>query len=310
MNYIIEDANVVTDQGITIRSFLVQENKISHLGSSLKQYKGMRMNVSTYFMTPGRVIADFNLVTCGNLADYKNKLLKLIVKGCTTVLVPCYIPYEKDFGKKIRAARHSMINSSLDFVLGLHMPAEKITPSTIRLCKRYKLPFIVADIDEHTNIYSIPWGWIKDAQFQYQIPIYPLWKIEDKRTLNIQMDIWEWVTVTNNLPTHLHFPSDSTPISSVIRKQIGLYPKKGELLIGNDLDYNLFMYPLEEPKVEETNNLDYDKRDPLITVHKGRVLKAGREVKFFPGFGKELYVKLPGLFASIDHVGNSYIPHL
>lgn len=310
LKYIIEDANVVSDQDISILSFLIEDNKISHYGKSLKQYQGMRMNVSTYFMTPGHVIADFTIVNYENLADYKNRQLELIKKGCTTLLAPCNIPYEKEFEKKIRAARHAMINSTIDYVLGVRMPAEKINPSTIRLCKRHKLPYILADISEHTNIYSIPWGWIRDAQFQYQIPIYPLWNIEDVKILKMQKEIWEYLTTSNHIPTHLHFPIDASPLSKVIREQIGVYPKKGELFIGNDLDYNLYLYPLEVSKVEESDQLDYDKIDSVITVHKGRLLKADSQVNFFPGFGKELKVRLPGLFASIDHFGNIHSPHL
>lgn len=298
LNYIIENANVVSDQGILNRSFLIQDNKISHFGSSLVQYKGMRMNVSTYFMTPGHTFIDFDLPVYENLKNYKNRLIDLISKGCTTVLAPCYIPYETDFEKSIRAAKHKMINSTIDFVVGVHMPAEKLTPSTIRLCRRHKLPYIIAEISEHTDIHSIPWGWIRDSAFQFQVPIYPLWKIEDDKILKMQMDTWEYVTSLHKIPTYLKFPIEAKPLPKVIRKQIGLYPKKGELLIGNDLDYNLYQYPCFESKVDETNKLDYDKIDPIITVHKGRLLKTKDATNFFPGFGEELLIRSPGLFSS------------
>ena len=297
LSYIIEDANVVSDQGILNRSFLIQENKISHFGRSLRKYKGMRMNVSTYFMTPGHTFIDFDLIKCDNLKDFKQRLINLISKGCTTVLAPCYIPYELDFEKSIRGARHRMINSTIDFTIGVHMTAEKLTPSLVRLCKRHKLPYIIAEISEHTDIHSIPWGWIRDAGFQFQVPIYPLWKVEDEKVLKTQMDRWEYVTSLNKIPTYLQFPIDLRPIPRVIRKQIGLFPKKGELLIGNDLDYNLYQYPEFVLKVEDTTQLDYDKIDPIITVHKGRLLKTKLETNFFPGYGEELKIKAPGLFS-------------
>lgn len=298
LSYIIEDANVVSDQGILKRTFLIQNNKISHFGKSLKKYQGMRMNVSTYFMTPGHTFIDFELADCDHLSDYKKRLINLISKGCTTVLAPCSISYELDFEKTIRRARHRMINSTIDFIIGVHMPAEKITPSIVRLCKRHKLPYIIAEISEHTNIHSIPWGWIRDAEFGFQVPIYPLWKIEDEKILKMQMDIWEYVTTLHKIPTYLQFPIDLRPMPKVIRKQIGLYPKKGELLIGNDLDYNLYQYHEYVSKVEDTTQLDYDKMEPIITVHKGRLLKTSFETNFFPGFGEEFIIKLPGLFGS------------
>lgn len=298
LSYIIEDANVVSEQGILKRSYLIQENKISHFGKSLRKYQGMRMNFSTYFMTPGHTFIDFDLIKCDNLNDFKQRLVNLISKGCTTVLAPCYIPYELDFEKTIRLARHRMINSTIDFIIGVHMPAEKITPSIVRLCRRHKLPYIIAEINDLTNIHSIPWGWIRDAEYQFQAPIYPLWKIEDEKLLKMQMDTWEYVTSLHKIPTYLRFPNNSRPMPKVIQKQIGIYPKKGELLIGNDLDYNLYQYPEHMSKVEDTNKLDYDKIDPIITVHKGRLLKTSIETNFFPGYGEELKIKLPGLFSS------------
>lgn len=307
MNYIIEGANVVSEEGITISSFLIHDHKISHYGRSLKQYQGMRMKASDYIMTPGHVYLDFQLVNSKNLEDYKSKLVKLVTKGCTTVLVPCEISYESEFENKVRAARHSMINSTIDFVIGIRIAAEKLTPSIIRLCKRHKIPYILADVNEDTNIHCIPWGWIREAQFQFQIPIYPLWNIGDKKELKIRKQIWEEKAILHNITTYLNFPIDFRPVPKVIRQQIGIYPKKGELLIGNDLDYNLYAFPLEEPEVEEKNKLDYDKIEPLITVHKGKVLKVNGKVNFFPGFGQELIIKIPGLFAAIETVG--YRPH-
>lgn len=296
LNYIIEDANVVSDLGITIASFLIDDYKISHYGKSLQKYQGMRMNVSKYFMTPGHVIADFSLLNCENIVDYRKQLTNLIVKGCTLALVPCYIQYESEFEKKIRAARHAMINSTIDFVIGVQIPLEKLTPGIIRLCKRHKLPYIITEINEHTNIYSIPWGWIREAQFQFQVPIYPLWNIEDYKELKIQMESWEQVTSSHYIPTYLRFPTDLRLVPKVIRKQIGIYPKKGDLFIGNELDYNLYEYA------------NYDKIVPLITVHKGKVIKVNDEVNLYPGFGQELNIKLPGLFASIDSMTNNPYP--
>ncbi|NSL52284.1 hypothetical protein [Calidifontibacillus erzurumensis] len=310
MTYIIEDANVVSDDGICVRSFLIIENKISHFGKSLKKYQGKRVNVSNYFMTPGHVMADFNILQCDNFINYKKHLVKLIDKGCTTVVVPCYIRYESEFEKKIRAARHAMINSTIDFIIGVHMAAEKLSPQTIRLCKRHKLPYIIIDIEDKTNIFSIPWGWIREAQFQYQVPIYPKWNTKDKQLLKQQMNEWEQMTANHQIPTCLYFPFDDhpRPLQRLIRKQIGIYPKKGELLIGNDLDYNLYQYPLDGEKVEESSKFNYDNNDPIITVHKGKLLKENGKVNFFPGYGQELKLTMPGLFASIDHVGNN--PHL
>ncbi|WP_017755570.1 hypothetical protein [Calidifontibacillus oryziterrae] len=300
MNYIIDHANFVSDNGITIRSFFIDNNKIVYYGRSLEKYKALQMNVSSYFMTPGYVFCDFQLSSISSLQQFKDRLKHLIKKGCTTIIIPWRIHYESEFQKKIKQARHAMINSTLDYVIGVHLSVEKLTPTIVRLCKRNKVPFIVVDIPQSANIYSIPWGWLREAQYQYQIPIYPLWVGTDDKIVKEQRDLWEKSASLNRIPTYIHFPKSETPLSKVILKQIGLYPRKGELLIGNDLDYNLFIYGEEHEKVEDCNKLDYDKSNPIITVHKGRLLRVQDEMNYFPGFGVELIIDIPGLFGTIE----------
>lgn len=303
MNYIIENANVVSDNGISTISLLIEKNRIAHYGKTLKRYKSLRINVSSYFMTPGHIFCEYELSQTSNLPIYKERLQTLIKKGCTTVIVPCNIRYESEFQQKIKEARHSMINSTIDYVIGVHLPLEKLTPTTIRLCKRYNLPFIIVDVYEHDNIFSVPWGWLREAQYQYQVPIYPIWKSEDQKVVRQQMDDWQDATSANHIPTYMNFPTNQIPLSKVVLKQIGLYPKKGELLIGNDIDYNLYIYRDSELGVDEKNKLDYHKINPIITVHKGRLLRVEDEMNFYPGFGEELKVKIPGLFGTIEIEG-------
>ncbi|WP_102345784.1 hypothetical protein [Bacillus sp. Marseille-P3661] len=300
MRYIIEHANVVLDKGIIVRSFLVEDKKIGYYSTSLKQYKGMRMDASSYFMTSGQIINDLDLLTIANSFEYRNRIKKLIQKGCTTILTSFYMAYEEGFKQKLDYANHCMINSTLDYEIGLQLPVEKLTPTMIRLCKKHKIPFILVDISDHTNLYYVPWGWIREAMYLYNVPIYPLWKTENKKIYKEQKQLWEEICTINKIPTHLNFPTDLSPIPKTILKQIGLYPKKGELLIGNDLDYNLYSFPSIDSKVEEKDKLDYDKQEPIITVHKGRIMKVMDTVNYFPGYGEKLKVNIPGLFATIQ----------
>jgi len=50
--------------------------------------------------------------------------------------------------------------------------------------------------------------------------------------------------------------------------------------------------------VAETFSVDYDKHVPVITVHNGKVMKAGDQLFFYPGFGQERTIRAPGMFAA------------
>ncbi|MCZ0754454.1 hypothetical protein [Anoxybacillus sp. J5B_2022] len=86
------------------------------------------------------------------------------------------------------------------------------------------------------------------------------------------------------------------PLPLAVLKKIGIYPQKGDLRIGGEVDYNLYAHI--SSKVAETFVVDYDKHVPVITVHNGKVMKAGDELFFQPGFGRERVVRAPGMFTA------------
>lgn len=50
--------------------------------------------------------------------------------------------------------------------------------------------------------------------------------------------------------------------------------------------------------VAETLIVDYDNHVPVITVHKGRLLKVENQLYFYPGFGTERIIRAAGMFVA------------
>lgn len=293
MNYIIDHANVIENNSRQKKSYFIKDNQIAYISNQLNKYKFMRFDASPYVMTPGHVIIDYDLLTLDDFTMYKKREAELIENGCTTVVIVTRALYEREIEVNIKKARLSMINSSIDYAVGVNIPIYLLRHSVIRFCKKKKIPFLTTEIKDDTDLSEISWGWIKEALFSFNLPIYPLWRCTNIKTMKKQRAEWERVTAEHGIKTNLNFPDDKCVLSKETIKQMGIFPSKGELLIGGDVDYNL--YKLKGEKVEQSYKIDYDKDKPVITVHKGKLLKAGDIIRR-PGFGEELIVKLPGHF--------------
>lgn len=288
MDYIIDGALINSYDQLSNKSILIQNNKIAYMGEELKKYKQIRMDVSSYILSPGYVMVNEQILFEPSFADFKENIKGYINNGCSTVLVPCQVPYKKDINSNVKKARHLMNNSSIDYAIGLQIPFSVLDPIVIRSCKKSRVPFIIVEIEEDTSLHQIPWGWIKESLFLYNVPIYPKWKIENPKLLKTKALKWEEITNDMNIQTDVEFPEEKKLVNKKIIKQIGVYPLRGDLLVGGEVDYILF-------QSEE----DREHSKALINVKRNRVLKAGNQVFYYPGYGKELEIKVPGHFVTI-----------
>lgn len=101
-----------------------------------------------------------------------------------------------------------------------------------------------------------------------------------------------------NIP-FIPFPlQERMPLSLDVLKKIGIYPQQGDLRIGGEVDYNLYKKESVSRLVAETPIVDYDNHVPVVTVHKGRLLKVENQIHFYPGFGMERVIRAPGMFVA------------
>ena len=102
---------------------------------------------------------------------------------------------------------------------------------------------------------------------------------------------WKDFIRNYKIPNYVPFPDEHERFGKDLCKLIGLFPTKGELLVGSDVDYNL-----------------YDHKDPIesslpkVVVLRGRVIKADDRISYIPGYGREIKIKMPGQFIPISLV--------
>ncbi|MGD6994669.1 hypothetical protein [Sutcliffiella horikoshii] len=297
MEYIIEAANVVKNKSTLLHTnLLVKDSKIHYMKeSSFANSRSMRMDISSYVLTPGHVMLVDNLEQMP-FPQFKQFITEnYLKKGCTTLLSLITVQREKELLQTLKRARTFLLNSPIDYYFAVRLPFHKLTPSFVRQCRRYKISAIFLQMDDTTELSSVPWGWIKDALYQFPVTFLPCWQNISPSKKNKKKKEWKLIMKEEKLTHATECPEQGSPLDLDLLMKIGIYPSKGDLRVGGELDYNLYLSP-EGHIIETIENLDYDSHIPEVTVQKGTVIKAGDEVLFRPGFGKECTVTIPGHF--------------
>lgn len=301
MAYILDNANVWTGNKLHTYSILVKNDRIDYVSNNLNRFRLMKSDLSKYILTPGHIMMDFSFATGLSFHHFKDKMInEYLVKGCTTILTISEVASERRIPEILKEVRHHLLCSPVDYFIGIKIPLKILTPSLIRTCRRLKIPVVIVEINQIDELIKVPWGWIREAFYSYRLPLIPKWNIKEKSFFqgNRYKDLWEEITQNNKIPTIPNCPSTDEPLSGDTLKKIGIYPSKGDIRIGGELDYNLYDVNDIGYSVEEKPLLDYHKHIPKITMHKGRFTKVGELVYFRSGFGNECIVKVPGYFVS------------
>jgi hypothetical protein len=296
MPYVINRANVKKEREIIQCSLSIKNNKIEYIRPHMDNVKLMKMDVSPYLLTPGHVMLDFNIEKLTTFSSQKEYIKDLISKGCTTILVSVTVNYEAELKIAIKKIMHVMINSPIDYCIGVRIPIRALTPSFVRQCKRLKIPVIFVDLAEK-DIDSIAWGWIRDALYPYYLSLVPIWSDDlTKGKLKKQSESWKEVMKEERIPTVPECPPTGEPLSMNVLRKIGISPLKGEIRIGGDVDYNL--YEIKSREFANPEEVNYDMNKPIITVHKGRNIKVNHQFNINPGYGERVNIKVPGFYYS------------
>ncbi|MEH7380778.1 hypothetical protein V7138_09890 [Bacillus sp. JJ1533] len=301
MPYILEKANVLKNNKVVTCSILIKNQRVDYMKENLKRLSYMKTNLSQYLLTPGHVMMNYSFAQEQSFQSFKKEMTEnYLRKGCTTLLVVSDVKNEKEIPNRLKNTRHFLLNSPVDYYLGIRVPLESLTPSFLVACRRQKIPVIIVTIKKLDDVYKVPWGWIRESYHSYHIPIIPEWKMKEKTvfTSSRKEMIWKEITEENRIPTIPVCPSTDEPLSIDILKKIGIYPDKGDIRVGGELDYNLYEHDSISYSVDEKPTLDYHKLIPTITMHKGNFTKVDAKVYFRSGFGNECKVKKPGFFVS------------
>ncbi|WP_299088361.1 hypothetical protein [uncultured Metabacillus sp.] len=299
MRYIIDNATIVKANGLEKTSILINKNKIEFMRQSMDNIRFMRMDMSSYLLTPGYVMLDFSLHSLLHFQQFKQNLIHhYMKKGCTSLLTVVDIHFEHELGATLKQKRHQMINSPIDYYIGIKIPLKLLSPSMIRKCKQQQIAVVFVEIDETDKLSSKSWGWIRDAMFSNPITLIPFLK-EKNEFVNKkpkQLLHWERIMKEHRLSSIVSPLEEGVPLSKDVLMRLGIYPEKGDIRVGGQVNYNL--YKLGEIRYHTDGKpvINAIEQHPTITVHQGRIMNVDGETSFIPGIGVECFIPISGRF--------------
>jgi hypothetical protein len=298
MGYIIENANILKETKLTKSSLLIEGDRIAAKNEHIHQNKLIKMNAESYIMTPSYVLLDTRIPLNASFQEFRKYMVEnFLLKGCTTLLTYSSITYESELTEKIKETKTALISSPIDFLISVKVSLRLLTPSFIRKCKKERIPAIFIDIEDLNELNNIPWGWIREALFPYNCPLVPLISNDLKKDERRALSKWKDIMKNEKIPAILEEMKENQPLSVQVLNKIGLFPQKASLLHGSEVSYNLFLKAREIINVDEVELFHYHSDRLVVTVNKGKVVRAGEEVLFKPGYGEYVRVRTPSYFA-------------
>jgi hypothetical protein len=256
------------------------------------------MNAESYIMTPSFVLLDTRIPLNASFQEFRKYMVEnFLLKGCTTLLTCSSITYESELTEKMKETKTTLISSPIDFLIGVKISLRLLTPSFIRKCKKERVPAIFIDIEDIDELTNIPWGWIREALFPYNCPLVPIISNYLKKDAKRALSKWKDIMENEKIPAILEEMKEDHPLSVQVLNKIGLFPQKASLLHGAEVSYNLYLKAREIINVDEVELFHYHSDRLLVTVNKGKVVRAGAEVLFKPGYGEYVRVRTPSYFA-------------
>ncbi|WP_226666859.1 hypothetical protein [Metabacillus litoralis] len=299
MCYIIENATLLKSGGTTKTSLLIKGNKIEFMKTSLSNFRFIRMDMSSYLLTPGYVMLDFSLQSPLHFQEFKQHIIENYVKkGCTTLLTVTSVEKEQDLLPKLKQRRHLMINSPIDYYIGVKIPLKILKPSLLRKLRQQNISVVFVELCEDDKMRGKSWGWIRDAMFSNPITLVPfveegLYKESFTQKL---LKSWEIHMKEHRLSSLSHQLTDGEQLTRDSLMTLGIYPEKGEIRVGGQVNYNL--YKLDNIKYHTDGQPILNSSPPMFTIHHGKLINIDGEISFNPGTGEECFIPISGRFIS------------
>ena len=293
MTYIIENANILREQKITKASLLIDNGSILSIKHDFKRYKYIKMNAEPFIMAPTSILFKKDFPLDKSFQDMKKFYIEeFILKGCTTFLTMAAVKHEYELIDAIKRLKIQLLNSPIDYIIGVRIPVRLLTQSFLRKCKKEKIPAIFVDVYQMDELYDLPWGWLREAMFPYNSPLIPIFMNANKQIANE----WNRLMKEEKLPFVQEELTEDQPIPHAILSKIGIYPFKATIYQGCELSYNFYLQSREIRKIEESQLFHYHRDKLVITVQNGDVIRSGSDVVFRPGYGKHVKIKTPSFF--------------
>ncbi|MCD8511439.1 MAG: hypothetical protein LRY73_17295 [Bacillus sp. (in: Bacteria)] len=277
------------------RRLWIEEEKVRYSGLT-SEHTGMYvLNTDQFHVVPGNITISTSISEAFKKGNGLSSVKQLLLFGFTSFIQIIEIDHERTFNNSLQNNRKLLKECPLDHIYAVQIPIVKLTDSFLRKVKQESIPIIFLEVESIQDITSKPWKRICEAMFPKRILIVckPSPKSIVKQEVESIHIEWENIVRENRLNSFFHFPVPGEPISDLLQKRIGLFPKKGSLVMGSDADYCMYgTYQRETPPIKV----------PDIVVLKGKVVKAGKRWMLDGIRGEEMTSIVPEQFLPIQDI--------
>ncbi|WP_062046815.1 hypothetical protein [Bacillus sp. JCM 19034] len=303
--YLLDKVTKVDERKWKNRCYIVEGGKIRYATSSFQQWNRKRVNMNGTLICNGRIYFEDQLLKDPSNQHFSDRQKQLIKEGCTTIAVAPYVKYESELPNIPLKWSKFMERSTIDYVVGLTVPVNLVRPSFIRKCQNLLIPFLKVEIKKVADIHSIQWTHISHSLLHYPLMLIPIFHSSVKRKKTLYMT-WKKYCLEYGIHTELNELSNST-LSKTFLQKIGLFPQKGTLIAGSDLDYIAYINGKVKSRYERLKVLRgddelYERAEPDLVVLRGKVLKVFQDIDLDQGYGQRIKIIRPGRFLSMNDV--------
>ncbi|TSB46924.1 hypothetical protein [Alkalicoccobacillus porphyridii] len=297
--YLLNEALRLKNNELFRQSLVIDQEKISYVRERLPYWKKRKVNMEGIVLAPAKVGMCIRMLNSRSEQEREDIERQWLSEGVTTIIVLAEIEKERNLHEKLEAVNHKMKKVSLDYVVAITIPLKLLKPSLLRLCRRLKIPLIEVRIDSRESLSRVAWSRLAEASLTYPCVLVPSTQdIHSTETTRL----WQQQSAHFGLTT----ASSKRIWSKELLQKSGIYPQKGELLVGSDADYLLYkqlgshQLSRKARKLAASHNLDYDRVEAEVVVRRGQILKANQSY-FLYGDGKQIQVNKPKRMLSLNY---------
>jgi hypothetical protein len=279
MKYIIEKLTAENESA----SYVIEGGKVLCCKIGSLRLKAIKLSYDSFSMHTGKAF----FCTAGPEEDsqsFYEKVTSLVgQQGMTTLVTAAETDFHYNVKRSIARMKHALISSPADFSIGIQIPCSRLTPELVKECNRQRVPFIRFSVSSREELLSVPWEWIRDANYLFRLVFVPdFQKCMPVKARAKAAKEWSILSFEKNIPCEAEV-QDETELTPDFLKKTGLYPVKGAFRSGSDADYFLsFSHSISQV--------------PEVGVIRGRIVYIRQDGWFNKGFGKEITVRQTGRF--------------
>ncbi|MBU9711812.1 hypothetical protein [Evansella tamaricis] len=292
MKYVM---SVSQDDAELTRDLWIEEGRVRY--SDLPQERSGIIQLSTknFKVVPGKVTIEENVGEVFRKDAGSSYVKRLLLYGFTAFVHLIDIKYESECMDRLKLERDSLKDCPLDYVHAVRVPLSRLSESWIRRLKQQSISILFISTDSVHMLKATPWQRLFEAMFPKRMLLIcvPSSKVTSNKKKRQIEDTWAKIIQTFRINSYIGFPKLGEPISVFLTKRIGLFPKKGSLVMGSDADYLMYgTFHVGERPMEV----------PDIVVLKGRVVKVGKQWSIEGVKGEELTSLVPEKFLPIQDI--------